>query len=501
MSNLYYKSTRSSKEKILSSQAIVNGIAGDGGLYVPSSFPKIDKPFLQLKEMDYRQLAFYIMKKYLTDFRDEELKSSIDSAYDAKFDSPLIAPLTKVGEVFFLELYHGPTLAFKDMALSILPHILKVSVSKLNIGKDIIILTATSGDTGKAALEGFANVDGTKIIVFYPKEGVSQIQERQMTTQEGNNTYVIAIEGNFDDAQTGVKRIFNDKEFNRILNNNGYMFSSANSINIGRLIPQIVYYIYAYIKLLKLGEISSGEKINVVVPTGNFGNILSSYYAKKMGLPINKFICASNENNVLYDFINTGIYDKQRELKVTSSPSMDILISSNLERLLYDLCDNDASMVNGLIGELNKSGRYEINSKMKNKLGDFYGEFTTDNETIETIRGVFKDFNYLIDTHTAVGYDVYKKYIKATGDKTKTVIASTASAFKFPESIIGAIDSKFRVSDKFALIERIAEIANKNIPKGIKDIGRRKILHNTVCKQEQMKSVISEILGLQGMEN
>jgi len=496
MNDLYYKSTRSNKEKILSSQAIVNGIAGDGGLYIPSSFPKIDKPFLQLKEMDYRQLAFYIMKKYLTDFDDKELKSCIDSAYDAKFDSPLIAPLAKVGEVFFLELYHGPTLAFKDMALSILPHILKASVSKLNIGKDIVILTATSGDTGKAALEGFANVDGTKIIVFYPKEGVSKIQERQMTTQEGNNTYVIAIEGNFDDAQTGVKRIFNNKEFNRILNNNGYMFSSANSINIGRLIPQIVYYIYAYVKLLKLGEISSGEKINVVVPTGNFGNILSSYYAKKMGLPINKFICASNENNVLYDFINTGIYNKQRELKVTSSPSMDILISSNLERLLYDLSDNDASMVNGLIGELNKSGRYKINSRMKNKLGDFYGEFTTDSETIETIREVFKNFNYLIDTHTAVGYDVYKKYIKATGDKTKTVIASTASAFKFPESIIGAIDSKFRVSDKFALIERMAEITNKTIPKGIKDIGRRKILHNTVCKQEQMKSVISEILGL-----
>ena len=496
MNDLYYKSTRSNKEKILSSQAIVNGIAGDGGLYIPSSFPKIDKPFLQLKEMDYRQLAFYIMKKYLTDFDDKELKSCIDSAYDAKFDSPLIAPLAKVGEVFFLELYHGPTLAFKDMALSILPYLLKASVSKLNIGKDIVILTATSGDTGKAALEGFANVDGTKIIVFYPKEGVSKIQERQMTTQEGNNTYVIAIEGNFDDAQTGVKRIFNNKEFNRILNNNGYMFSSANSINIGRLIPQIVYYIYAYVKLLKLGEISSGEKINVVVPTGNFGNILSSYYAKKMGLPINKFICASNENNVLYDFINTGIYNKQRELKVTSSPSMDILISSNLERLLYDLSDNDASMVNGLIGELNKSGRYKINSRMKNKLGDFYGEFTTDSETIETIREVFKNFNYLIDTHTAVGYDVYKKYIKATGDKTKTVIASTASAFKFPESIIGAIDSKFRVSDKFALIERMAEITNKTIPKGIKDIGRRKILHNTVCKQEQMKSVISEILGL-----
>ena len=496
MNDLYYKSTRSNKEKILSSRAIVNGIAGDGGLYIPSSFPKIDKPFLQLKEMDYRQLAFYIMKKYLTDFDDKELKSCIDSAYDAKFDSPLIAPLAKVGEVFFLELYHGPTLAFKDMALSILPYLLKASVSKLNIGKDIVILTATSGDTGKAALEGFANVDGTKIIVFYPKEGVSKIQERQMTTQEGNNTYVIAIEGNFDDAQTGVKRIFNNKEFNRILNNNGYMFSSANSINIGRLIPQIVYYIYAYVKLLKLGEISSGEKINVVVPTGNFGNILSSYYAKKMGLPINKLICASNENNVLYDFINTGIYNKQRELKVTSSPSMDILISSNLERLLYDLSDNDASMVNGLIGELNKSGRYKINSRMKNKLGDFYGEFTTDSETIETIREVFKNFNYLIDTHTAVGYDVYKKYIKATGDKTKTVIASTASAFKFPESIIGAIDSKFRVSDKFALIERMAEITNKTIPKGIKDIGRRKILHNTVCKQEQMKSVISEILGL-----
>jgi len=333
MSDLYFLSTRSNNEKILASQAIVRGIAGDEGLYVPELLPKIEKPMSCLEDMDYKALAFYVMEKFLTDFKEPILKKCIGRAYNNKFDNPAIAPLTEKGGLYFLELYHGPTLAFKDMALSILPHLLKEAAKELNINKEIVILTATSGDTGKAALEGFANIEGIKVIVFYPKKGVSRIQERQMTTQKGSNTYVVAIDGSFDDAQKGVKAIFNDKSFNEILNANNCMLSSANSINIGRLIPQIVYYVHSYLNLIKLDKISKNEKINVVVPTGNFGDILAGYYAKKMGVPINKLICASNENNVLYDFINTGVYNRKRELKATLSPSMDILVSSNLERL------------------------------------------------------------------------------------------------------------------------------------------------------------------------
>ena len=496
MSDLYFKSTRGSNEKVLSSQAIVNGIAEDGGLYIPEFLPKIGKPLSYLKEMNYDELAFHIMKKFFTDFEDLVLQECIKKAYDSKFGDPAIVPLIEKGGAYFLELYHGPTLAFKDMALSILPHLLRAACIKLDIDEEIVILTATSGDTGKAALEGFSDVEGTKIVVFYPRDGVSQIQERQMITQEGSNTYAIAIEGNFDDAQKGVKEIFNDKNFNKILRNNNYIFSSANSINIGRLVPQIVYYIYSYLNLSKLGKISKNERINIVVPTGNFGNILAAYYAKKMGLPVNKLICASNENNVLYDFINTGIYDKKRKLKATSSPSMDILVSSNLERLLYDLCENDTGVVKSLIEKLNKRGEYRITPNMKHKLKDFYGGFATDNEVSETIRDVYKSFNYLIDPHTAVAYNVYQKYIRDTKDTTKTIIASTASPFKFPNSVMKAVDDKFSNYDDFALLEKIAKISNCSIPKSLKDIDKRKILHNTVCKREDMKSIISRILKI-----
>ncbi len=496
MSNLFYKSTRGTDNRIGSSRAIVRGIATDGGLYVPEAIPKIDLPLGSLSRMDYPELALYIMRKFLTDFTEDELKYCIRKAYDKKFDSPKITPLVEKGGVFFLELFHGPTLAFKDVGLSMLPHLLKVAANKIGIDKEIVILTATSGDTGKAALEGFANVEETKIIVFYPRDGVSKIQERQMTTQAGDNTYVIAIEGDFDDVQRGVKNIFSDRIFNEALNKSGYIFSSANSINIGRLVPQIVYYIYTYLNLRRSKKIGSGEKINIAVPTGNFGNILAAYYAKKMGLPVGKLICASNENNVLYDFINTGVYDKKRKLIVTSSPAMDILVSSNLERLLYDISGGNADIINSLIGDLNKKGEFKITSEMKDKMADFYGGFATDKETFETIKYVFYNFNYLIDTHTAVGYNVYRKYADDSGDKSKTVIASTASPFKFPGSVARAIDKKYAGMDEFSLLEILAEISGLKVPNAIKGIGSREILHSTVCETSQMKDVITDILGL-----
>jgi len=496
MSKLYYRSTRGTDNRIESSWAIVRGIATDGGLYVPEAIPQIDLPLDSLSRMDYPELALYIISKFLTDFTEDELKYCIRKAYDKKFDSPKITPLVEKGGAFFLELFHGPTLAFKDVGLSMLPHLLKVAANKIGTDKEIVILTATSGDTGKAALEGFANVEETKIIVFYPKDGVSKIQERQMTTQAGDNTYVIAIEGDFDDVQRGVKNIFSDRIFNEALNKSGYIFSSANSINIGRLVPQVVYYIYTYLNLRRLGKIGAGEKINIAVPTGNFGNILAAYYAKKMGLPVGKLICASNENNVLYDFINTGVYDKKRKLIVTSSPAMDILVSSNLERLLYDISGGNADIINSLIGDLNKKGEFKITSEMKNKMADFYGGFATDKETFETIKYVFYNFNYLIDTHTAVGYNVYRKYVDDSGDKSKTVIASTASPFKFPGSVARAIDKKYTGMDEFSLLEILAEISGLKVPNAIKGIGSREILHSTVCETSQMKDVITDILGL-----
>ncbi len=496
MTEIFYKSTRGENGIITSSEAIIKGIAIDGGLYVPTSFPSIDLPFYELAKMDYKELAFYIMKKYFTDFDDRELLECINSAYDEKFETSEIAPLVENQGAYFLELYHGPTLAFKDMALSILPHLLKTASKKLNITKEIVILTATSGDTGKAALEGFANVEGTKVIVFYPSKGVSEIQKRQMITQKGDNTFVIGIEGNFDDAQSGVKELFNDIQFNRKLYENNYMFSSANSINIGRLIPQVVYYFYSYLKLLRNGKLKKDEKINIVVPTGNFGNILAAFYAKKMGLPVNKLICASNENNVLYDFINTGIYDRRRELKLTSSPSMDILISSNLERLLYELSSHDDELIRNVMENLKKEGRYEITQENMKWLKDFYGGFAYENEIFDTIKDVYDSSKYVIDTHTAVAYSVYKKYKEDTRDNSKTIIASTASPFKFTRSVYKALNECDDNLNDFELINKLAEFTGLDIPNAIKDIENREILHNYTCNKDSMKSIVKKILKI-----
>lgn len=495
MKSCFYKSTRSNDVTITSSEAIVKGLAHDGGLYVPVEFPVLDKSFEELKNMNYRELAFYIMEKFLTDFSDEELLYCVNNAYDEKFESKDIAPLTESVGVHFLELFHGPTLAFKDMALSILPYLLKAASRRLDIEEEIVILTATSGDTGKAALEGFADVDGTRIIVFFPEDGVSEIQKRQMVTQEGKNTFVVGIEGNFDDAQRGVKEAFSDVQFNNELNDRGYMFSSANSINIGRLVPQIVYYFYAYLNLVKEEKISTDEKINVVVPTGNFGNILAAYYAKKLGLPVNKFICASNDNNVLYDFINTGVYDIAREFKKTISPSMDILISSNLERFLYEISGNDADMINDLMNNLKEKGRYEISDKMKEGLQDFYGGYIDDKKTCETIKKVYDSSSYLIDTHTAVAYAVYENYKEETGDNTQTIIASTASPYKFTRSVMKSIKEGFENYSDFDLIREMSRLTNQDIPVGIRNLEDKDILHNRRCRKDKMKSTISNILN------
>ncbi len=493
MTKIYYKSTRGSNNEISPCEAMLNGIAIDGGLYVPNEFPNIDKSFKELMNMEYKELAYYVISKYFTDLDELELNKCIDNAYDEKFDDKKIAPLVKKNGDYFLELYHGPTLAFKDMALSILPYLLKTAADKHNLNREIVILTATSGDTGKAALEGFADVEGTRIIVFYPKRGVSQVQERQMVTQKGANTSVIGINGNFDDAQTGVKRIFCDDEFNEILEQNGYIFSSANSINIGRLIPQIVYYIFSYCELLKKNAIENGEKINICVPTGNFGNILAAFYAKKMGLPVNKLICASNENNVLTDFINTGVYDKRREFKMTISPSMDILVSSNLERLLYDISGDD-SLIRNMMNRLVDEGKYEVNEEIRNGLKDFYADFATEEETYKIIGEVYNDSQYLIDTHTAVAYSVYKKYKEDTKDNTKTVIVSTASPFKFTRSVAKALEIEVRHSDDFELIKKLSNYTGCKIPNAVIDLENQKILHDSLCESVEMKEVIKKIL-------
>lgn len=489
---IMYKSTRGSKNFMTSSQAIIKGLSEDGGLYIPDTIPKIDKSFKELKDYNYKELCYYILNKYLTDFNEKELKECINNAYDNKFDSEEEVVLKGFNDSYFLELYHGPTLAFKDMALSILPYLLKTSLKKNNIEKEVVILTATSGDTGKAALEGFAEVENTKIIVFYPQDGVSDIQKRQMITQKGDNTFVIGIDGNFDDAQRGVKEIFNDKELEKILEENNYILSSANSINIGRLLPQVVYYFYAYLKLLKNNEIEENEKINVSVPTGNFGNILAAYFAREMGLPINKFICASNENNVLYNYMNTGIYDIKRDFKITISPSMDILVSSNLERLNYYLCEEDSNQIKKIMGELSANGKYKLEEGMKSKLSDFYGGYAKDQDTIDSISYLYKEYGYLIDTHTAVAYFVNEKYKKESGDKTKTIIASTASPFKFTRSVAHAIG--IEGTDDFNLVNEVSLKTGLKVQQGIKGLENREVLHKKSIKKNDLKKAICQIL-------
>ena len=436
------------------------------------------------------------MKEFLTDFTEEELRNCITKAYDSKFDTEEIAPLAKAHDAYFLELYHGATIAFKDMALSILPHLLTTSAKKNQVKNEIVILTATSGDTGKAALAGFANVEGTKIIVFYPKNGVSKVQELQMVTQKGDNTSVIAIHGNFDNAQSGVKAMFENKKLAKELDQAGYQFSSANSINIGRLVPQIVYYVYAYGKLLQNGEIEEGEEINVVVPTGNFGNILAAYYAKNMGLPIAKLICASNENKVLYDFFQTGTYDKNREFILTTSPSMDILISSNLERLIYQIAGGDAKKDQELMNDLKSKGVYAITEEMKKNLADFEAGYATEEQVKQTIHDLYTDTGYVIDTHTAVAASVYNEYRKNTGDTAKTVIASTASPYKFARSVMTAIDASYDAMEEFELIDELHKVSQMDIPNAIEEIRNAEIRHTTECDIDQMEASVKAVLGV-----
>lgn len=494
--SLFYRSTRDDSVAVTASQAILKGLAPDGGLFVPDSIPALDKTFEELSGMSYAEVAYEVMKLMLDDFTEEELKDCINRAYDSKFDTEEIAPLVKADGAYYLELFHGSTIAFKDMALSILPHLLITSAKKNQVTNEIVILTATSGDTGKAALAGFADVKGTRIIVFYPKNGVSPIQEKQMVTQKGKNTYVIGINGNFDDAQTGVKNIFGDKELEKTMNRAGFQFSSANSINIGRLVPQIVYYVYAYSKLLSNGEIEDGEAINVVVPTGNFGNILAAFYAKNMGLPIHRLICASNENKVLYDFFSTGTYDRNREFVLTTSPSMDILISSNLERLIYRIAGSRASANQALMTSLRESGKYEITGEMKSRLSDFYGNFATEAEDAQMIKKLYEDTGYIIDTHTAVAAAVYEKYKKDTGDTTKTVIASTASPYKFTRSVMNAIDGKYDSMTDFELVDELNKLSGVDVPQAIEEIRTAPVLHDTVCDVNAMCDNVKKILGI-----
>lgn len=496
MMEVFYNSTRSKGTAVKASEAILKGLADDGGLFVPDHIPALDKSLKELSQMDYRQVAYEVMKLYFTDFTESELKTCIDRAYDSKFDTEVIAPLAEAENAYYLELFHGPTIAFKDMALSILPHLMITSARKNAIKNEIVILTATSGDTGKAALAGFADVEGTRIVVFYPKNGVSPIQEKQMVTQKGKNTFVVGIHGNFDDAQTGVKKIFSDKELAKEMEENGFQFSSANSINIGRLIPQVCYYVYAYVTLLKEGKIADGEKINVTVPTGNFGNILAAFYAKNMGLPIDKLICASNDNKVLYDFFRTGVYDRNREFVLTSSPSMDILISSNLERLIYWIAGNDAEENKGLMAALTGEGRYEITDEMKGALKDFYGNYADEAETAAEIKRLYEDCGYVIDTHTAVASAVYRKYVEETGDHTKTVIASTASPFKFTRSVMNAIDGKYDAMGDFELVDELSRIANVRVPQAIEEIRTAPVLHDTQCETAEMKDTVKKFLKI-----
>lgn len=491
---MHFISTRGCSEKIKGSKAIVNGLCSDGGLYVPTEFPNLAGKFNKFIGLTYKELCLEILKLFLDDFTEEELESCINNAYNDKFDTKLIAPTKKINNHYFLELYHGPTCAFKDMALTLMPHLLEKSLKKNNIKEDLVILTATSGDTGKAALEGFKDLDKIKIIVFFPEDGVSNIQKLQMRTQEGNNTYVVSINGNFDDAQSGVKNIFSDEEFSKLLLKNNYILSSANSINIGRLLPQVVYYFYSYLNLVRDKQIKLGDQINFVVPTGNFGNILAAYYAKLMGLPVNKLICASNENNVLYDFFETGKYDKNRILHLTTSPSMDILISSNLERLLFEITNRDCSRVNSLIYNLNNKGFYEIDKNMKLNLNTFHGEYATQSEVKENINKVFKENNYLIDTHTCVAYTSYEKYRKNNFEDIATVIVSTANPYKFSKDVLSSLDKNIENLDEFNILDSLSLETNTNIPLPIKNLKNAKILHNRNCEKYELKKEIKNIL-------
>lgn len=497
---MYYKSTRDSSVKTTSAEAIVQGISKDGGLFVPSEIPSVSMDeIVKLGDMSYSERAAYIFAKYLYDFTDAEIRYCTDNAYSVKnFESENIAEISHLFEgTYVLELWHGPTCAFKDMALQILPYLLTTSAKKINIDKKIVILVATSGDTGKAALEGFADVPGTQIMVFYPEDGVSPMQKRQMTTQDGENVAVCALKGNFDDCQTGVKNIFGNSEIAAKLEENKLMFSSANSINWGRLAPQIIYYISAYASLVKDNEVKAGDKINIVVPTGNFGNILAAYYAKNMGLPVNKLICASNSNKVLTDFLTTGIYDRNRDFITTISPSMDILISSNLERLLYIMTGYNDAQIREWFGKLSSEGRYEVSDDIKAKLKEeFSAGFCTDEETQATIKAIFDKYSYTLDTHSAVAVKVYEDYKAATSDNTKTVIASTASPYKFSASVLEAIEGKKSELDEYDMIDRLNELSGYPIPDSLAALRTKPVRFSKVISKDEQKDYVLAELGL-----
>ncbi|MCH5190913.1 MAG: threonine synthase [Oscillospiraceae bacterium] len=497
---MFYTSTRDKSVRVTSAEAITKGISPDGGLFVPMEIPKITPDFIEsLVPLSYIERAKAVLKLYLTDFSDDEIAECVEGAYrEGKFSSEKVAPLYKLSETAnVLELWRGPTCAFKDMALQLLPYLLTVSTGKTLKDTQVVILVATSGDTGKAALEGFCDVPNTKILVFYPVDGVSPMQKLQMTTQEGANVSVCAIEGNFDDAQSGVKKIFTDKDVEKKFKENGFAFSSANSINWGRLVPQIVYYVSAYCDMIENGSLKNGEEINVVVPTGNFGNILAAYYAKRMGIPVKTLICASNANNVLTDFLTTGVYDKNREFYCTSSPSMDILISSNLERLLFHLCGEDDTQIKEWMSQLAENGKYSVNDDVFAEIKALFAAgCCDDNGTKDTIKRVFQEKNYLCDTHTAVAVKVYDEYAAETGDKTPTVIASTANPYKFSASVLSAITDTVNADNEFDTVDELLEKSGAPVPSQLAALKGKTPRFTGVSEKENMKQVVFDMLGI-----
>ena len=491
---MLYVSTRGSLNKKTGAQAVIQGIAEDKGLYVPAYIPKLPFKVEDMLNASYKEIAKSILLCYFDDFTEEEMDYCVNGAYDSKFTAPDVCELKEADGVYFLELYHGKTAAFKDMALSILPYLLTSSMKKEGVTDKVLILTATSGDTGKAALEGFSDVPGTEIIVFYPDGGVSEVQRQQMITTTGANTHVYAVKGNFDDCQTEVKKIFNDPEIKAKLKEKDIIFSSANSINIGRLVPQVAYYVYSYVRMVSEGVIKNGDPINITVPTGNFGNILAAYMAYKMGIPVNKFICASNDNKVLTDFIRTGLYDIRpvtRDFMLTNSPSMDILISSNLERLLFILNGRDTDQVNEWMYSLETLKMYTVldSESFMEGIKDFYGGYCREEDTLEAIGSMWKEHGYLMDTHTAVAYKVYKEYVSETGDTTPTVLASTASAFKFAEAVGSALDLP-EAENGFRAVEELRNVTSVEVPYGLRDLDKKEVRHKGVVTIEEMPDVV-----------
>lgn len=497
---MMYNSTRDRSVQVTAAQAIAAGISAEGGLFVPAELPCLTVADLEsLVPLNYVERATEILSRFLTDFTKDEVHDCAASAYTVeRFGSEEPAPLYTLEKgVHIQELWHGPTCAFKDMALQILPHLMRVSAAKTADGKEIVILVATSGDTGKAALEGFRDAPHTRILVFYPEEGVSPMQKLQMTTQEGSNVGVCAIRGNFDDAQSGVKAIFTDTAVRERLASQGMQFSSANSINWGRLVPQIVYYISAYCDLLKNGDIRMGDAINIAVPTGNFGNILAAYYAREMGLPVARLICASNCNNVLTDFLSTGTYDRNRDFHTTISPSMDILISSNLERLLYHLSDGNDVQVAELMAQLSKNGCYTVSDEVREKVQALFASgWCDDEQTKEVIRQVYDKHGYLCDTHTAVAVGVYQRYREETGDTTPVVIASTANPYKFSASVLSALDDAVECADEFARVDMLHERTGCPVPAPLASLKDKTPRFTGCCDRDTMEQAVYDLLGV-----